>query len=981
MAAEKDKKSRRKEEDAGYATGYETDSVASKPRTKLRKKKKQLASGDAGYETDDGYISSATSKSKSKSRFFRLGNRSKSTVDDDDRPPEDIPAVPVPPPVFRLPIAERFATTLGNLNANATVEPPLYGPPMTAAPSSPETPSIPTPKEPEQETLLLKRQSSLLTSINNSLSKRTSPAIRFRDSDSSGERSGAVSPTLSGTTTIFRRLSINSSSPTRPKPTISYPLERAPPSPPSSYTRDTTSSPVPPSASGMARSPSKRVPGPLFIHRIPSDQKIPTLLGANSKDDLIAPATPSPILSPFVVVTPNPATPSPDVNSNLLSATGLRPTSSGYNQKLSPSTGFTPLSRTPSNENVIVVPSADYIVPSPGLLPPNTSVFHHHGYEIPPPSPPPTSPLPRVPGHAHNGVNGEARPETSSEDSHDSSYGHGSGDGYFSSQQEQRYPNNHLSPSPIPGSAAASRSPTPRRGVESPFPTRPAAAKSGNGAGFGAGGFENRVKVPRYRDLYALQIPDSAYPSRATSPSPSLNGQRRGAGYGYADEDVTSPITASRREREPDGIRDMADELAYRQEQWQREELDQRLAQAQTHRQKPSHKRHSTQVGISVENPSDDEESEQFEPDQGLDEDMQSVLSRFRRDVSANGGAGRNVNHGNGSQYEDDESEDGYRYRYEDDDDDDDDAPYHQEAALDRRRSFEALQAQAQTQPYSLTPTQPLRMVTGSPSPSRPTSPPSRALSPYQLNSSSSMPIQKRVPLQPQRSIAGEALRERTRARMEAASPIPTSREEQEGWLSPGPSTVNEMRRRTDAGGDLKDLGGRGRANRGGFLGQAYKAYEVPGLPRSPSRSPYKEEFDDVGMGMGGDQDLSDDATDDRSHYPEDDRSAGMYRLDNSSRYTTYTTYSDGAYSRTSHGSFLDGEKSEEARERFLKRIGEMYDANGREKKDLVPPVPKLPEGLKMRAGPGTGSRVLDRVRNIEAASRPTTAQGSSTWI
>ncbi|KAG7088154.1 hypothetical protein E1B28_012175 [Marasmius oreades] len=117
---------------------YDTDASASgrsKSRGKLRKRSKSRTRKGAGegYETDDGYMSSTPAsektlhKSKSRSRFFKLGNRSKShvTSDDEHEAPPPVPVVPQPQTQFRLPIAARFATTLGDLNKGATVEPPL----------------------------------------------------------------------------------------------------------------------------------------------------------------------------------------------------------------------------------------------------------------------------------------------------------------------------------------------------------------------------------------------------------------------------------------------------------------------------------------------------------------------------------------------------------------------------------------------------------------------------------------------------------------------------------------------------------------------------------------------------------------------------------------------------------------------------------------------------------------------------------------
>jgi hypothetical protein len=98
---------------------------------------------------------------------------------------------------------------------------------------------------------------------------------------------------------------------------------------------------------------------------------------------------------------------------------------------------------------------------------------------------------------------------------------------------------------------------------------------------------------------------------------------------------------------------------------------------------------------------------------------------------------------------------------------------------------------------------------------------------------------------------------------------------------------------------------------------------------------------------------------DDRSLYPDDDKSAGrrtMYLLEgrDSRHYDE-----DNRFSRYSamHSvySVLDGDKSEEARERFVRRVTAMYGQGGRE----VPPMPKLPDGLVIK-GTGVGRRRVD---------------------
>ncbi|KAF9059035.1 hypothetical protein BDP27DRAFT_527634 [Rhodocollybia butyracea] len=142
-----------KDVDAGYATGYDTDAAStSKSRAKLKKKTKTRKAD--GYETeDDGYMSTSTNhpplrKTKSKSRFFKLGNRSKRSIDEDEtvRSPVEV-TPPVPAPAFRLPIAARFATTLNLDTDNALLDPPIgpLGMPAAQSPSllsgSPSTPA------------------------------------------------------------------------------------------------------------------------------------------------------------------------------------------------------------------------------------------------------------------------------------------------------------------------------------------------------------------------------------------------------------------------------------------------------------------------------------------------------------------------------------------------------------------------------------------------------------------------------------------------------------------------------------------------------------------------------------------------------------------------------------------------------------------------------------------------------------------------
>jgi hypothetical protein len=82
---------------------------------------------------------------------------------------------------------------------------------------------------------------------------------------------------------------------------------------------------------------------------------------------------------------------------------------------------------------------------------------------------------------------------------------------------------------------------------------------------------------------------------------------------------------------------------------------------------------------------------------------------------------------------------------------------------------------------------------------------------------------------------------------------------------------------------------------------------------------------------------------DEVSRYPDDERPAGratMYKFDNARGGGRETMYSQ--YSRAS---FMDTDKSEEARGRLVDRVGVMFDLSGRER-SAIPPVPRLPPAM-----------------------------------
>lgn len=146
--------------------------------------------------------------------------------------------------------------------------------------------------------------------------------------------------------------------------------------------------------------------------------------------------------------------------------------------------------------------------------------------------------------------------------------------------------------------------------------------------------------------------------------------------------------------------------------------------------------------------------------------------------------------------------------------------------------------------------------------------------------------------------------------------------------------------------------------NGGGFVMQNAEA--------SKSRVTFRDDIDVIDNGHDGVVlTVDSDAASDRSFYPDDNQTAGrktMYMFDhpNDSRPSLhqpsmYWGDEDDGEQPSSRRSVLDPGKSEQARQKFLKRIGDMYEKeSGREKggagsgsrfgfgHDEIPPVPKL---------------------------------------
>ncbi|KAG6807508.1 hypothetical protein H0H92_007239, partial [Tricholoma furcatifolium] len=117
-------KNKKGEDKDGYATGYETDGTSKLSRKAkgnptaeggyetdgASKKKSKGKSGDGGYETDSGYVSSNSTKGKSKKGFFGLKSKQSKA---DLRQEEEVPPMPsIDKDPLSLPIASKFATSI-----------------------------------------------------------------------------------------------------------------------------------------------------------------------------------------------------------------------------------------------------------------------------------------------------------------------------------------------------------------------------------------------------------------------------------------------------------------------------------------------------------------------------------------------------------------------------------------------------------------------------------------------------------------------------------------------------------------------------------------------------------------------------------------------------------------------------------------------------------------------------------------------------
>ncbi|KNZ82313.1 hypothetical protein J132_00128 [Termitomyces sp. J132] len=399
----KSMKVKKGEDKDGYATGYDTDGASKKSKAK---------SADGGYETDSGYLSSTSTRGKSKGRFFGLKSK-QLKVDRQEVPP--MPTVEKESVV--LPIASKFATTIdtGPLLIGESLD-SMISKAMDGPMASATTPPSQIPLPPSG------------VSVPSSFSR---PIIRPQLPQVTSESVSTLEPTI----------------PLSPITVFTTPVQSLP-----------------------ATTQFSRLPAPVAVQPRSSPINV-------TQSSCLPPTIPT-----------YPSRPSPTATTQALRPRPRNPPTEGFGPRptLTPSTTppspSNPLSPNPagSRQSLSIIPSTDYIVPSPHPSPlPLSSPSVLAYYDIPPPSPPPSGPLPKIPlpgslssrsRTLERSVNGTA--------------------------SRSRTPEPRLLHQPIPNI---------QRGRENPFPLRPILPQP-TAPGVGPG-LEADSKVSRYKELPGLSLP------------------------------------------------------------------------------------------------------------------------------------------------------------------------------------------------------------------------------------------------------------------------------------------------------------------------------------------------------------------------------------------------------------------------------------------------------------------------------------------
>ncbi|KAG5725127.1 hypothetical protein E4T56_gene10233 [Termitomyces sp. T112] len=544
----KSMKVKKGEDKDGYATGYDTDGASKKSKAK---------SADGGYETDSGYLSSTSTRGKSKGRFFGLKSK-QLKVDRQEVPP--MPTVEKESVV--LPIASKFATTIdtGPLligeSLDSMISKAMDGPMASAFAtasfaSSISTPSphptsrtsfSPTSRESFGSTESSGSMSATASSLSHSHSKRRGFQFFGQDPVPNGGSGNYVSttppsqiplpPSGSPIDTSVESSSAHHSSSrgSNPPPSafssVQHSLSSSLSNPPSAFSlvhhssSNSLNSPpaFTPQVFPTARNPSLSRGASIIRPQLPqvTSESVSTLEPTIPLSPITVFTTPVqslPVTTQFsrlpapvavqlrsspINVTQSsclpptiptyPSRPSPTATTQALRPRPRNPPTEGFGPRptLTPSTTppspSNPLSPNPagSRQSLSIIPSTDYIVPSPHPSPlPLSSPSVLAYYDIPPPSPPPSGPLPKIPlpgslssrsRTLERSVNGTA--------------------------SRSRTPEPRLLHQPIPNI---------QRGRENPFPLRPILPQP-TAPGVGPG-LEADSKVSRYKELPGLSLP------------------------------------------------------------------------------------------------------------------------------------------------------------------------------------------------------------------------------------------------------------------------------------------------------------------------------------------------------------------------------------------------------------------------------------------------------------------------------------------
>ncbi|KAK7696403.1 hypothetical protein QCA50_001058 [Cerrena zonata] len=420
----KDKKSKKKSKANGDETEYESDggymseSTSKKKKDKKRKKDKSKTSDHPGtdYESDTGYMSSRSlsfgrkksskkssapadgddsdggylSETSKKKRFFRFRKKQSS-----DSPVPDVPPVPQLPMI--LPIADRFITREDSLDI------------MDAADYTRQTPTPAFSERTITDRASDEFSSSRESSFSMVLGSPKSLVNPFKDAES------VRSPSIDVLATFHRRGILPGQYPGERSPGTSSPLSSNPTYAQSPSQSQTDHSPASSQSSFKFPSvPNLTIPKP---KRNLSMKRTPPQISAPNTSALVAKHTPVPL-----TITP----PTP-VALSMLSDNHAFPSSSQSDRSSSPSpplssrtrdikSPFSPdpasvqdreadVPHTPSayTDNMSTAPSTPQLTrsssPNPGnqgLTRPNVLAY----YDLPPPSPPPSGPLPSLPRDA-----------------------------------------------------------------------------------------------------------------------------------------------------------------------------------------------------------------------------------------------------------------------------------------------------------------------------------------------------------------------------------------------------------------------------------------------------------------------------------------------------------------------------------------------------------------------------------------------------